>query len=222
MKLLRGWKWKRIFIVLAVILWIGLMFVFAINRRVTTRYGSKVHDTITAIPAENPPRVAIVFGAGVWRGNKPSPALYDRVVTAVELYRSKRIGKILMSGDNRFENYNEPAVMKQTAIDLGVPAQDIVEDFAGRRTYDTCYRAKEIFGVNRAVLVTQEFHLNRALYLCNSLGIESEGVIADRRAYSKASRNWWVIRESLAVTGAWFDLNILKPTPILGDKIPIQ
>lgn len=207
---------------LAVILWIGLMFVFAVNRRVSTRYGPKAHDTITAIPTENPPRVAIVFGAGVWRGNKPSPALYDRVVTAVELYRSKRIGKILMSGDNRFENYNEPAVMKQTAIDLGVPAQDIVEDFAGRRTYDTCYRAKEIFGVNRAVLVTQEFHLNRALYLCNSLGIESEGVIADRREYSKASRNWWAIRESLAVTGAWFDLNILKPTPIMGDKIPIQ
>jgi SanA protein len=219
---LRQWKWKRIFFVLGVIVFVGLLFVFVVNRRVTSRFGSKAHDTITAIPVENPPRVAIVFGAGVWRGNRPSPALYDRVVTAVELYRSKRVKRILMSGDNRFENYNEPTVMKQTAIDLGVPAQDIIEDFAGRRTYDTCYRAKEIFNVNRAVLVTQEFHLKRALYLCSSLGIESEGIIADRRLYPTSSKRWWALRESFAIAGAWFDLNILKPTPILGEKIPIQ
>ena len=219
---LRQWKWKRIFFVSGVIVFVGLLFVFVVNRRVNSRYGSKAHDTITAIPVENPPRVAVVFGAGVWKGNSPSPALYDRVVTAVELYRSKRINKILMSGDNRFENYNEPTVMKQTAIDLGVPAQDIVEDFAGRRTYDTCYRAREIFNVNRAVLVTQEFHLKRALYLCSSLGIESEGITADRRLYSASSKRWWALRESFAIVGAWADLNVLKPTPILGEKIPIQ
>jgi SanA protein len=105
-------------------------------------------------------------------------------------------------------------VMKQTAIDLGVPPQDIVEDFAGRRTYDTCYRAKEIFGVNRAVLVTQKFHLNRALYLCSSLGIESEGIIADRRQYDYYKEKWWSFREMLAITGAWFELNITKPKTI--------
>lgn len=218
----REWKWKRIFLVLGAIVWISLIFVFVINRRVNARYSLKAHDTITAIPIENPPRVAVVFGAGVWRGKRPSPALYDRVVTAVELYRSKRVNKILMSGDNRFENYNEPAVMKQTAIDLGIPPQDIIEDFAGRRTYDTCYRAKEIFGVNRAVLVTQKFHLNRALYLCSSLGIESEGIIADRRQYDSNKEKWWSLRETLAITAAWFELNITKPKPILGEKIPIQ
>jgi SanA protein len=215
-------KRKRILLVLAVASLIGFLFVFVVNARVNSRFGPKAHDTITAIPVENPPRVAIVFGAGVWRNGQPSPALYDRVVTAVELYRSKRVNKLLMSGDNRFENYNEPAAMKQTAMDLGVPEKDIVLDYAGRRTFDTCYRAREIFGVHRAVLVTQEFHLNRALYLCNSLGVESEGIIADRRRYPSYSKRWWAFRESFAVTGAWFDLNVWQPTPILGEKIPIQ
>ena len=213
---------KRVIIAFAVVAALCFMVVAIINHRVNTRFGPKAHDTITAIPVENPPRVAIVFGAGLWANNQPSPALYDRVVTAVELYRSKRVNKLLMSGDNRFENHNEPAVMKQTAIDLGVPEKDIVLDYAGRHTFDTCYRAKEIFNVQRAVLVTQEFHLNRALYLCNSLGIESDGIVADRRRYPKWEKRGWEFREAFAVAGAWFDLNVWKPSPILGEKIPIQ
>ncbi len=215
-------RFSRLTTILVILVFAFLLFLLIVNIRVNSRYSPKVHDTITNIAVENPPRVAVVFGAGVWKNSTPSPALYDRVVTAVELYRSKRVNKILMSGDNRFENYNEPAVMKQTAIDLGVPEKDIVEDFAGRRTYDTCYRAKEIFGVNRAVLVTQEFHLNRALYLCNSLGVESEGMIADRRQYARFKRNWWKVRESLAIAGAWFDLNVMSPSLVLGEKEPIQ
>ena len=215
-------KFAKPIIALSVLVFAFFLFILILNIRVNSRYSPRTHDTITTIPAETPPRVAIVFGAGVWKNNTPSPALYDRVVTAVELYRSKRVNKILVSGDNRFENYNEPAVMKQTAINLGVPENDIVEDFAGRRTYDTCYRAKEIFGVSRAVLVTQEFHLNRALYLCNSLGIESEGMVADRRQYARVKRHWWKARESFAIAGAWFDLNVMSPSLVLGEKEPIQ
>jgi SanA protein len=126
-----------------------------------------------------------------------------------------------MSGDNRFENYNEPAAMKEAAIKRGVPEADIVEDFAGRRTYDTCYRAKEIFGVERAVLVTQQYHLNRALYLCQNMGIDSYGISADRRQYPKSDKNWWTFRENIAIVGAWFDMNIAVQTPILGKKEPI-
>ena len=123
-------------------------------------------------PASQAParRVAIVFGAGLQWDGTPSPVLRDRITTASDLYFNGKVEKILMSGDNRFVDYNEPGAMLNYALDLGVPREDIVLDFAGRRTYDTCYRARAIFGVTDAVLVTQAFHLPRAVFTCNSLG----------------------------------------------------
>lgn len=185
-------------------------------------YGGKVYGSVAAVPAETDPRIAIVFGAGLWRDGGPSPVLYDRILTAVELYRAGKVRKLLLTGDNRFHNYNEPDVMRQTAIELGVPEEDLVPDYAGRRTYDSCYRAREIFGVRRAVLVTQGFHLDRALYLCDSLGIDSIGVVADRRDYTRDAHLWWRVRELPATFGAWVNLNLLRPTPILGEKMPIE
>ena len=88
-----------------------------------------------------------------------------------------------MSGDNRFIDYNEPGAMQAFALELGIPEEDIVLDYAGRRTYDTCYRAGEIFQLETAILVTQEFHLPRALYICNVLDIKAVGVSADVRTY---------------------------------------
>ncbi len=132
---------------------------------------------------DNPPdgRVAVVFGAGLYRDGTPTPVLRDRVATAAELYFSGRVEKILMSGDNRFLYYNEPGAMKAYAMQLGVPEDAIVLDYAGRRTYDTCYRAKEIFKLNEAILVTQRFHLPRAIFTCSNLGLPVTGVEADRR-----------------------------------------
>ncbi len=149
-----------------------------------------------------------------WTHKRPSPILYDRVAVAAEPYHAGRVRKLLLTGDNRFDNYNEPAAMRQTALEMGVPDQDLVLDYAGRRTYDSCYRAREIFGVRRATLVTQEFHLDRALYLCNSLGVDSIGVAADRQAYG-GSRLWWSTRELGALATAWLDIHLLHPTPIL-------
>jgi SanA protein len=163
--------------------------------------------------------VALVFGAGITADGRPSPALADRVWVAAELYRTGKVQKLLMSGDNRFTYYNEPGAMRQYALQRGVPDADIVLDYAGRRTYDSCYRAGCIFGVSDAVLVTQWFHLDRALYTCDKLGIDAVGVAADRRDYA-AIRVWWW-RELAAVTQAWLDLNILHPTPVLGEKLPI-
>ena len=94
-------------------------------------------------------------------------------------------------------------------------------DYAGRRTYDTCYRAKAIFGVNEAILVTQAFHLPRAIYLCNHLGVDSVGVDADLRIYPKSSLLYWNARELLATVAALWDFNIGHPVPVLGDKEPI-
>lgn len=182
----------------------------------------QARDTIYTSQTAPPNAVALVLGAGLWRDGSPTPVLYDRVATAVELYHNGRVKKLLLSGDNSFENYNEPAAMQQLALDLGVPPQDIVLDYAGRRTYDSCYRAREIFGVRQVTVVTQQFHLNRALYLCNALGVESVGVVADRQEYRNSWQRFWQVREVAATARAWLDINLLKPEPVLGEKIPIE
>ncbi len=180
--------------------------------------GSRIYDQVQTVP---PAGVALVLGAGLWADGSPTPVLYDRVATAAELYHAGIVKKLLMSGDNRFEWYNEPEEMRQLAIRLGVPDKDVVLDYAGRRTYDSCYRAKAIFGVEQVVVVTQRFHLDRALYLCDALGIQAVGVVADRRVYSTPARQWWDVREAAALAGAWLDINILHPQPVLGEKLPI-
>jgi len=166
-------------------------------------------------------RVAIVFGAGLRRDGTPTAILRDRVETAANLYASGKVEKILMSGDNRFENYNEPESMRQYALSLGVPAQAIALDYAGRRTYDTCYRAKAIFGVDSALLVSQKFHLPRALFLCNALGLDAAGVEANQRHYRRLALFLWNFREQLATIGAFLDVYISNPLPVLGDPEPL-
>lgn len=166
-------------------------------------------------------RVAIVFGAQVRRDGTPSAVLRDRVQTAVALYQSGKVEKLLMSGDNRFEDYNEPESMRRYALALGMPDADIVLDYAGRRTYDTCYRANEIFGVNSAILVTQGFHLPRSLFLCNAFGIDVVGVESENYYYLKRSRLIWNTRELFATVQSVLDVYLLQPLPVLGDPEPI-
>ena len=188
---------------------------FVLRWWVDRRYKKLVYTVETA-PTQ---AVALVFGAGITADGRPMPALADRVWTAAELYKAGKVRKLLMSGDNRYLNYNEPEAMRRYALAQGVPDEAIVLDYAGRRTYDTCYRAGYIFGVTDAILVTQAFHLDRALFTCDKLGINAVGVAADQREYA-AIRFWWW-RELAAVTQAWLDLNILHPTPVLGEKLPI-
>jgi SanA protein len=143
------------------------------------------------------------------------------VETAAHLYFSGKVEKILMSGDNRFEYYNEPESMRQYALSLGVPEAAIVLDYAGRRTYDTCYRAKAIFGASEALLVTQKFHLPRALFLCNALGLKSYGIEADNNRYRKISLLIWNLREQIATVGAFIDVYWSNPIPVLGNPEPL-
>ena len=166
-------------------------------------------------------RTAIVFGAGLRNDGSPTPILKDRVKTAVELYKTGKVEKLLLSGDNRFSNYNEPAAMATFARDLGVPQTDLVLDYAGQSTYDSCYRAKKVFQLNQAILVTQSFHLPRALFICNQLGIESIGVSASQHKYWTTSFLSWQIRELPASLAAILDVWIFKPIPMLGDPEPI-
>lgn len=185
---------------------------------------TSIHAATRIVKLEDAPAwdVAIVFGAGLRRDGTPSPVLRDRVATAADLYLAGKVKKLLLSGDNRFVYYNEPGAMREYAITLGVPSDAIVLDYAGRRTYDTCYRAKAIFGLKQAILVTQGFHLPRALYICQALGMDAIGISADRRSYWLSSRLIWNLRESFATLTALWDVHIRHPLPVLGNPEPIS
>lgn len=161
----------------------------------------------------------IVLGAGVW-GDKPSPMLEDRLLEAISLYENNTSSKIIMSGDHGREEYDEVNTMKNFAIEKGVPSENIFMDHAGFSSYESIYRAKEIFGAKKVVIVTQEYHLYRSLYIANRLGIEAYGVASNPRIYGgEAYRE---LREILA-RDKDFVKCIYKPKPTyLGDTIPVN
>jgi vancomycin permeability regulator SanA len=207
-----------IFLKSLLILIIVGMLVLAVSRLVTSLYARGKVYSVSGVPVR---RVAIVFGAGLWRNGSPTPVLADRVTQAANLYFAGKVEKLLMSGDNRFVDYNEPEAMRKLALSLGVPNEAIVLDYAGRRTYDTCYRAKVIFKVDQAILVTQAFHMPRAIYLCNRLGVDALGVESDLQTFRKSSLLYWNVRELFATAAALWDVNISHPIPVLGKQEPI-
>ncbi len=163
--------------------------------------------------------VAIVFGAGLNRNGTASLVLRDRVDTAIQLYRDGKVQKFLFSGDNTSVNYNEPKAMRDYALSKGLPVEAVTLDYAGRRTYDTCLRAKEIFGVSKAILVTQNYHLDRALLTCDGLGLTVHGVAADLNPYPQTALRLWWLREFPATAQALWDLYINAPDDVvLGKK----
>jgi len=196
-----------------------ILFGLFLPKLILLLYAAPRTFTVDTVPAE---RIAIVFGAGLRKDGTPTAILKDRVETAAQLYQQGKVNKLLMSGDNRFVEYNEPEAMRQYALDLGIPDKDIVLDYAGRRTYDTCYRAKAIFQVDSAILVTQNFHLPRALFLCNWFGVKSAGVEANNIYFRKISRFVWNARELFATAQAALDVYIFKPLPVLGNPEPIN
>lgn len=194
--------------------------VLALARLYTAmRYQGHVHT------AENAPGapVAIVFGAGLRIDGSPTLVLEDRVATAAELYHAGKVQKLLLSGDNRFLGYNEPQSMYEYGLRQGVPAEAMVLDYAGRRTYDTCRRARDVFRVGRALLITQRYHLDRALLTCDAVGMDVQGVAADRNPYPRAPFIQWWVRELPATTQALWDLFVTPPgNVVLGEPIPID
>jgi SanA protein len=173
-------------------------------------------------PQEAPSgQVAIVFGAGLWRDGTPSPVLRDRIATAADLYFNGKVEKLLMSGSITSSGYSEPGSMRDYALRLGIPDEDIILDYAGRRTYDTCYRARHIFEIDSAILVTQAFHLPRALYTCNQMGVSVTGVAADMRQYRRSAQSFWNLRETVATIVALWEVHVTRPEPILGQPEPI-
>ena len=161
----------------------------------------------------------LVLGCGVRDDGTPSAMLEDRLKRAVELYQMGASAKLLMSGDHGESDYDEVATMKAFAVNAGIASEDIFMDHAGFSTYESMYRAKEIFQVRKVIIVTQAYHLHRAIYIAQKLGLEAYGVAADYRSYSgQSSRD---VREVLARTKD-FVTCLFKPEPTyLGETIPI-
>jgi SanA protein len=206
-----------IWYLIAALLIIGTLTIL-LPRLLTAWYARSRSFTVENTP---PSPVAIIFGAGLRRDGTPTPVLRDRVVTGVDLYFQGKVQKLLMSGDSSTVNHDEPGAMRDYAISLGVPSQDILVDYVGRRTYDTCFRALHEFEVSEAILVTQDFHLPRALYICNKLGLPAIGVKADQRAYSPTPHFLWSLRELPATLVAFWQIYISRPIPSLGNPEPI-
>ncbi len=162
----------------------------------------------------------LVLGCLVWSDTRPSHMLEDRLLTAIDLYNQGAAPKILMSGDHGREEYDEVNVMKNFAIDEGVESENIFMDHAGFSTYESMYRAKEVFKAQKIIIVTQQYHLPRAIKCAESLGLEAYGVSADLRNYGKPVYN--AVRESAARVKDFFYC-IIKPEPTyLGEAIPIN
>lgn len=186
---------------------------FNINQAVVAAGKGRIYAVGDKIPHK---QVALVLGARVYKNGRLSQMLADRVDAAITLYKAGVVQKLLMSGDNRTENYNEVTAMRNYAIRHGVPSNDVVRDFAGFRTYDSIYRAKELWKLNEMIIVSQRFHLPRAIYIARHLGIDAvgvEGVHKEYRSLKHAER-----REIGARILAWFDVMIGRDPYFLGPK----
>lgn len=211
-------KIRTILIVFTALFLLGVLAVAGINiymiafsnaRKMTSQEAAKLKDV----------DCIMVLGCGV-RGDSPTPLLADRLQRGVEVFELEAAPKILMSGDHSQEDYDEVNVMKQYALDAGISETDIFMDHAGFSTYESMYRAKEIFGIDKMIIVTQDYHLSRAVYIANKLGIEAYGVASDYRSFSGQ-----LGRDSREVLARVKDLftSILKPKPTyLGESIPIS
>lgn len=163
--------------------------------------------------------VAVVLGGGI-RNGRPLPLLRDRLDKAKQLLDDGIVNKLLLSGDNRFENYNEPAAMYQYLLSAGVNESQLQTDYAGRSTYETCERAHRIFGLKKALFVSEDTHLPRVLYLCRHFGIEAYGVKSNGTAASGLliGQRW---REVLARNKAIINVYIVGENTVLGDPIEL-
>lgn len=209
---------KRFFIILISAAVLLAAAVFVPNFIVIKKTESKI-VTIEEADELSDVDCAVILGAGVREG-KPTPMLRDRLLVGIDLYKSGAAKKLIMSGDHGSTDYDEVNIMKSFAVENGVPDEDIFMDHAGFSTYETIYRAREIFEADSVILVSQKYHLYRALYIAERLGINAVGVSADLDTYRGQTKR--DLREILARDKDFFKC-IFKPKPTyLGDKIPVS
>lgn len=195
---------------------IGLIAVFSLNSYVKSSTKKNIYYSIKKFPKND---VGIIFGAGI-NGDQPSKYLKDRLDAGIMLWKAKRINKILLSGDNGREEYDELTVMKNYCFNQGVDTTKIFIDYAGFDTYSTMYRAKHIFKIKKATLISQEYHLNRAIYIGQKLGIKSVGYSANQGEY--LGYNYVSSREYLSTFKSFFDVLRNREPHFLGGEININ
>jgi len=179
--------------------------VVLLPRMITTLAAAPYRHAPADAPASS---TALVFGAAIYRNGHPTAVLRDRLDTAIQLYRQGTVSKLLMSG-----HASEPSGMRDYAIAAGVPRTAVLLDEGGVRTYDSCYRAKHTYGLQSVLLVTQAFHLPRALYICRQMGIQAQGVTAQESQYWRGAKVFWNLRETLATVVALWEIHITRPVP---------
>lgn len=209
---------KRMILIIVLLGFLACLILAAVNIIMIKTVEGRI--LTPELAAEYDADCILVLGAGVYSDGSPSPMLQDRLEGGIELYRSGAAPKLLMSGDHSREDYDEVNSMKGYAMDKGVPDQDIFMDHAGFSTYDSLYRARDVFQARKIVIVTQKYHLYRALYIAKSLGLEAVGVNSDPRAY--VGQLYREGRECLARAKDFIQCIRLPEPTFLGDAIPVS
>ncbi len=208
---------KKIFFFLLVTFFLLVVILFRTSSCVKEESKNLIKVNIQELQSAD---AVLVLGARVYRDNRLSPILEDRVKTALQVYRNGKAKKILVSGDHGQKSYDEVNAIKRYLLDKEkVPAEDIFLDHAGFDTYDSLYRAQSVFGVKRITISTQFFHLPRAVYIAKKLGLETEGIVADQQIYRGNAYN--ELRENPARFKAWLNIFFKTNPKYLGDPIPI-
>ena len=208
------------FIVLVILFVIGIVYALSVNAYMVSSTKDKI------ITAEESAELAdvdciLVLGAGV-DGTTLSHMLEDRVKTGINLYELGSAPKILMSGDHGSDDYDEVNAMKNYAKEQGVPSEDIFMDHAGFSTYESMYRARDVFQAEKIIIISQEYHLHRAIYIAEYLGLEAYGVDSQLRSYAADTNIYNTIREFLARNKEFIYVRLNPEPTYLGEAIPIS
>lgn len=198
---------------------IGMLIVFSINFIVIAKTSNYINEDIMDVPEK---QAIIILGAYV-NGDNLSLVLEDRITAGIDLFDVGKSDRILLSGDHGQEHYDEVNAMRRYVLKNGsVDENDIFLDHAGFDTYDSLYRAKEIFGIESAIIVTQAFHINRSVYIARELGIDAEGYSVNQDKYKRILQVKWFVRESLSRVKAFLDVVFKSEPKYLGEMIPIS
>lgn len=205
---LRKIRWKKAGKILLALCVLGGIFLFATNRAVLNSADGKIFANVAKVPSEP---VALVLGTSPMVQGRKNLYFEGRMNAAAELYRAGKVRKLLVSGDNGTAYYDEPTAMKEALVARGIPEKDIVLDYAGFHTLDSIVRAHRVFGVEKCTIVTDDFHLPRALYIAQNEGLDSVGFQTEKLPTSISPRTH--VREVVSRSMVWIDLHILHREP---------
>ncbi|MGZ5245190.1 MAG: SanA/YdcF family protein [Bacteroidia bacterium] len=210
-------KWLKYSIVIASVLFIASLLIYSHIHKSAKPH---IYQSAEMLPQK---QVALVLGARVYSNGSLSRMMQDRADQGIALYKSGKVEKILVSGDHGTKQYDEVNTIRNYMIKQGIPAEDIFMDHAGFDTYSSMYRARDVFKVKSLIVVTQEFHLPRAIFLAQQLGLDACGLVADAQQYTARSRRFSAVREVPACVKAFLEGSIFQPEPhFLGEAIPIS